>query len=360
VNAFDPHLQLPHTLQWNVALEQALGKQQTITASYIGAAGRRLIQTAQVISQPNPNFPAPQVVLVTNGATSSYNALQLQLQRRLSQGLQALASYTWSHSIDTASAGSAFGNGANALVQGLNSSANRGPSDFDIRHAFSVGLTYDVPAPRTKVVANAILKGWSTENIVQVRSAPPVNAFYDPNFFAPSINGFMTNVRPDVVAGIPLYLYGSQYPGGKAFNGTPGAVVRGCPDGSQSIGPLCPPPTNANGNPLRQGNLGRNALRGFPAAQWDFAVHRDFPIRESLKLQFRAEIFNVLNHPSFGQPIGNLGGPSFPNPQFGQSIQTLGQSLSETTGGGVGSGSLDPLYQIGGPRSIQFALKVSF
>lgn len=209
-------------------------------------------------------------------------------------------------------------------------------------------------------MANAILKGWSTENIVQVRSAPPVNAFYLPFSFAGSINGFMTNVRPDVVAGIPLYLFGSQFPGGKAFNSTPGAVVGGCPDGSQSIGPFCPPPTDANGNPLRQGNLGRNALRGFPAAQWDFAVHRDFRIRESLKLQFRAEVFNVLNHPSFGQPIGNLGDPSSPNPQFGQSIQTLGQSLSGATGGGVGSGSVDPLYQIGGPRSVQFALKFLF
>jgi hypothetical protein len=98
-------------------------------------------------------------------------------------------------------------------------------------------------------------------------------------------------------------------------------------------------------------------LRGFGATQWDFAIHRDFPIHDSLTLQFRAEMFNVLNHPNFGQPIGDLGSPLALNPQFGQSIQMLGQSLG---GNNVGGGSFDPLYQIGGPRSIQLALKLTF
>ena len=142
LNAFDPNLESPYTLQWNVAVEQALGKQQTMSVSYVGAAGRRLIQTAYIYS-PNPNLYYAD--LVTNAGTSDYNALQLQFQRRLSRGLQALASYSWSHSIDTASAGSS-GSGSNAL-SALNSNVNRGPSDFDIRNAFSTGLTYDVPSP---------------------------------------------------------------------------------------------------------------------------------------------------------------------------------------------------------------------
>jgi hypothetical protein len=112
------------------------------------------------------------------------------------------------------------------------------------------------------------------------------------------------------------------------------------------------PPVDANGFPLRQGNLGRNALRAFGMTQWDFAVHRDFPIHESLKLQFRAELFNVLNHPNFGPQLGDLS-----NPQFGVTTQMLGTSLS---GGNVGGGGLSPLYQVGGPRSIQLALKLTF
>jgi len=130
-------------------------------------------------------------------------------------------------------------------------------------------------------------------------------------------------------------------------------VAGGCPNGSQSVGPFCPAPTDPNtGLVLRQGNLARNALRGFGATQWDFAVHRDFPIRESLRLQFRAEMFNVLNHPNFGPPIADLSAPN-----FGHSTQMLGQSLNQSN---LGGGALDPLYQIGGPRSIQFALKLLF
>jgi hypothetical protein len=332
--AVNPSLKSPYTLQWNVVVEQALGKQQTISISYIGAAGRRLIQTAN-ISSPNPSLSA--AALISNSGTSDYSALQLQFQRRLSHGLQALASYSWSHSIDTASAGSI--SGSNALT-GLNSNLNRGPSDFDIRNSFSTGLTYDVPAPKGNALAHTILRGWSTENIIQARSATPVDVFYFD--LGELSNGFLTNTRPDIVAGQAFYLYGSQYPGGKAFN--PAAFTS-------------PPLDPTTGLPVRQGNLPRNALRGFGMSQWDFAAHREFTIHELLKLQFRAEMFNVLNHPNFGPPVGNLGYPGAVNPQFGQSIQMLGQSLA---GGNLGSGAFDPLYQVGGPRSIQFALKLLF
>jgi len=341
--AFDPHLKPPRTLQWNVALEQSLGQEQTITASYIGSVGRRLLQTAAIFS-PNANLDYAD--LVTNAGTSDYNALQLQFRRRLSRGLQALASYTWSHSIDTGSAGS-IGNGSNAL-SALNSNVNRGPSDFDDRNAFSMALTYDVPSPKWNTFANVLLRGWSTENVVQAQSAPPVDVNYA--YVGELSNGFVTSPRPDVVPGQPFYLYGSQCaaafqvpvcPAGKGFN--PAAFT--------------PPPLNPAGVPLSQGNLPRNALRAFGVTQWDFAVHRDFPIHESVKLQFRAEMFNVLNHPNFGPPSGNLGLPSAINPAFGLSTQMLGQSLA---GGNLGSGAFSPLYQIGGPRSIQFALKLFF
>lgn len=105
--------------------------------------------------------------------------------------------------------------------------------------------------------------------------------------------------------------------------------------------------------PTRQGNFGRNVLRGFGAAQWDFGVHRDFPIREAIKLQFRGELFNLLNHPNFGPPVADLS-----SSQFGRSTQMLGRSLAGNAG--AGQGGFDPLYQIGGPRSVQLALKLFF
>ena len=329
--AFDPHLRLPYTLEWNVALEQGLGQQQSISASYVGAVGRRLLLTDSVAA-PSPNLSSAQ--LVFNAGTSSYNALQIQFNRRLSRGLQALASYSWSHSIDTGSAGS-DAIVSNSFVPSSVGGSNRGSSDFDIRNAFSAGVTYDISALTTDSFRKAILGGWSLQNVILARSASPID-IVDGNF-SQFNSGYSGAIRPDLVAGQHVYLFGPQYPGGKAFNSN--AFVD--------------PPFDPNtGVPLRQGNVPRNLLRGFGAAEWDLGVHRDFPIRESLHLQFRAELFNVLNHPNFGPPSGQFGAGG-----FGVSSQMLGQSLGA---GNLGGGGLSALYQIGGPRSIQLVLKLVF
>jgi outer membrane receptor protein involved in Fe transport len=102
VTSFDPHLQLPYTFDWNVAVEQQLGGRQSLTATYIGSVGRRLLQREFVGDDPNNPFFS-QSWFLRNAATSNYNSLQLQYLRRLSRGLQVNASYTLSHSIDTGS-----------------------------------------------------------------------------------------------------------------------------------------------------------------------------------------------------------------------------------------------------------------
>jgi len=327
--AIDPHLKLPYTLEWNIALEQGIGTGRSVSLSYVGAAGRRLTQPEFGLANSSILYAD----LVLNAGTSDYDSLQAQFQQRLSRNLQILASYTWAHSIDTASA-SSIGETSNYYSPQFGISSNRGPSDFDIRNALAAGLTYDAPSPKFSALTTAILGGWSFQSIIQARSAVPVDA--DDSALAYSIlaGQGISDIRPDVVPGQALYLYGSQYPGGKGFN----------------LAAFSPPPLNpTTGVPLRQGTLGRNALRGFGATQWDFAVHRAFAIREPLKLEFRAEMFNVLNHPNFGSPVGDIS-----NPLFGLSTQTLANALS-----GTGS-SLSALYQIGGPRSIQFALRLMF
>lgn len=100
-----------------------------------------------------------------------------------------------------------------------------------------------------------------------------------------------------------------------------------------------------------QGNLGRNALGGFGATQVDFDAAEAVQLRERLSLQARADLFNIFNHPNFGPPTNYLS-----SPLFGQSTQMLGASL----GSGGQNGGLNPLYQIGGPRSAQLALKLLF
>lgn len=316
----DPHLKLPRTYQWNVAAEQLLGKNQSLSITYLGAIGRDLLRVTNLFN-PNPNFVA--VSVTDNSATSDYHALQTKFQRRLARGLQALASYTWSHSIDVAStaASNQLGTPSKLASPGV----DRGNSDFDIRHSFTAGVTYDVPSPSTWRFMRGLLGGWSVDTFILARSAPPVN-IVGGTFF---VGGIALTPRPNLVPGVPLELEGSQFPGGKDFNK---AAFTAAPAG-------------------QQGDFGRNVLRGFGAAQADVALHRQFHLTEKMGLRFRSEFFNIFNHPNFGNPANVLS-----SPLFGQSTQTLANSL----GSGGPNGGFSPLYQIGGPRSIQLALKLQF
>lgn len=316
----DPNLKLSRTYQWNFGLEQSLGLSQSLTLSYVGAAGRDLPRVTQLFN-PNPSFQS--VAVTDNSATSDYHALQIKLQRRLSLGLQALVSYTFSHSIDIASS-DAISN-PNTLASIANPNIDRGNSDFDIRHSFTAGVTYDLPSPKSPRMALKVLDGWSLDSFVFARSAPPVN-IVGATFFAA---GTIFSPRPNINPGVPIEISGSQFPGGKIFNR---AAFSPTPAG-------------------QQGNLGRNVLRGFGAWQMDIGLQRQFSVTEKLNLRFRAEFFNIFNHPNFGSPINLL-----TSPLFGRSTQTLANSL----GSGGANGGLNPLYQIGGPRSIQFALKAQF
>jgi hypothetical protein len=270
----------------------------------------------------NPNFSF--IGLIDNSATSDYHALQLKFQRRLARGLQALGSYTFSHSIDSVST-DAFATYLSTPSSIANANIDRGDSDFDIRHSFTGGLTYDVPAPwRGRALRNA-LGGWSLDAFVLARSAPPVD-IVGAQYSGVGID-FMP--RPNLVSGVPLVLYGSGYPGGKIFNK---AAFVAAPAGEQ-------------------GDFGRNVLRGFDATQADLAIQRAFRVTEKIRLAVRGEFFNILNHPNFGSPVNSL-----TSPLFGRSTQTLAYSL----GTGGENGGFNPLYQIGGPRSVQLALKLQF
>ena len=206
----DPHLRLPRTYQWNVALEQSIGSNQSLSLTYVGAIGRDLLRVTNLFNV-NPNFEF--IALTDNSATSDYHALQIKFQRRLSRGLQALASYSWSHSIDIAST-DAIATNLNTPDQIAGANVDRGNSDFDIRHAFTAGVTYDLPSGGSQKLLKAILGGWSMDSFVFARSAPPVNIVGGAFFAA----GTALAPRPNVVPGVPLVLNGSQFPGGKIFN----------------------------------------------------------------------------------------------------------------------------------------------
>jgi len=317
----DRHLKLPRTYQWNLALEQSIGRSQSLSLTYVGAAGRDLLRVTNLF---NPNADFQFVGVTTNSARSYYDALQIKFQRRLSRGLQGLASYSLSHSIDNAST-DAFANYLNTPSTSAYANVDKGNSDFDIRHSFTAGVTYDLPMPAANRPLRSAFGGWSLDSLILARSAPPVNVVGQ-IYFA---YGTALYPRPNLVPGVPLELFGSQYPGGRIFNSNAFTAPA----------------------PGTQGNFGRNVLRGFGATQYDFGLQKKFQFTEGVSLNFRIEFFNIFNHPNFGNPINTL-----TSPLFGQSTQTLANSL----GSGGANGGFNPLYQIGGPRSIQLALKLQF
>jgi hypothetical protein len=326
--AFDPNLKLPRTLQWNVALEKSLGANQTFLISYIGAGGGRLLRE-DVLLNPNPDFA---VVRVTqNAAESNYRALQLQYIRRFARGLQALVSYSWSRSMDNASSDSLARLRVTTNVAGVIDSSRvqteMAPSDFDVRHSFTAAATYNFPGPGSGSLSQAVLRNWSIDGFLRARTATPLNVVVRTDVIGEDL--IVELQRPDLVAGVPVYLNDPAVAGGRRINRAAFSVPA----------------------QLRQGTLSYNALRGFGVAQFDAALRRQFGLTENLKLQLKVEVFNLFNHPNFGNPVNVLSSSS-----FGQSTQMLGRSLGS---GGI-NGGLSPLYQIGGSRSVQLALRLSF
>jgi hypothetical protein len=322
VYGFYPRLQLPYTLQWNATVEQALGKSQALTVSYVASHAGRLLENNEInAGASNPNFGT--ILFYQNGLTSDYNALQLQFQRQLSHGLQALASYTWSHCLDYASFNSAL-------------SYQRGNCDYDVRQNLSSAFSYDLPNVSQNQIIGALLHHWGLDDRFTARTGFPVTLQSGLSVVNPATGGAYDGGL-NIVHGQPFYIYGAQCaalyadglscPGGRAIN--PAAFSEPAP------GAL--------------GDAPRNFLRGFGAWQMDLAVRRDFPIHERLKLQFRAEAFNLFNHPNFGL-INSTYCPPGPGCLFGQATQTLASSL----------GIMSPIYQQGGPRSLQLALKLVF
>jgi len=311
---FASDLKLPRSYQWNIAVEKALGHQQSLSLTYVGQAGRDLLRQEDV-NQPTAAFSG--VFAVTgNGAYSNYNALQVQFRRRASNRLQALVNYTWSHSLDNAS------NDVVAAVSHtvISAAEDYASSGFDVRHSFSGALVYAVPKAADHGPLGYLSKDWSVDAVVVARTGFPFNA----SAALGTIGG--ANPRPDLVPGQPLWIQNPNAGGGKSLN----------------------PLAFATPPPGRQGTEGRNDISGFGLTQVDLSLVRKFTLDSRVGLQFRADAFNVLNHPNFTNPLGLYLGPAFTT--FLQSTSMLNQGL----------GGLNPLFQQGGPRSLQLSLKLTF
>ena len=235
------------------------------------------------------------------------------MDKRFSHGLSSLLAYTWSHSIDGASV--FFGSGANATTifpqDNYNLMAERGNSDFDIRQRLSWSLLYQLPASRR--LPEALGKGWQLGGILSLQTGQPFSVLTGQDNSSTGLG----NDRPNVIGDPNVGSHGVN----RWFN----------------TGAFTP------NLPLTFGNAGRNIVVGPGFHNFDFSVTKNMKIAETANLQFRAEFFNIINHPNFALPANILAAPN-----FGTLFQTPDAAQNN-----VGLGS-------GGPRLIQFAMKLNF
>jgi hypothetical protein len=199
-----------------------------------------------------------------------------------------------------------------------------------VRNNFSGGVSWDIPdTPINNGIAKVLLDGWSIDGRLVARSGFPITLYG--SLLLDSATGSYYYSGVNLVPGRPIYLYGSQYPGGRVINGGPSTTAATAAFTTPTAGSA--------------GNAPRNFVRGFGESQINLAMRREFHIKDAVGLQFRAEAFNLLNHPNFGYVDYIL-----TDATFGQATKMLNQSL----------GTVAPQYQQGGPRSLQFALKLHF
>jgi hypothetical protein len=338
----------PYSTNWLLGIQQEILSDTVLTVNYTGNKTTHMqagISFAALNANPaNPftqarpfsNFANENVA--TDNLFSSYNALQVQLRRNVKK-LTLEANYTWSHEIDDLV--NVFGGFSNPF----NPTADRASGDWDVRHNFTVSMVYSLPELKgDNSLVKGFLGGWQTSSILQTRSGLPTNVQL--------ISGFFGNpVRPNAVNGVSPLLPNVSWPNPRfnvnafavnpSYDGTPGKNL---------------------------GDVGRNALRGPGFFQWDFSLMKNFPVTEKLKVQFRGDLFNILNHPNFAGPDAGIctavvvpvttpGPGCAPNPSdpSGQAINhnfgAIGQTIADNVGSQIGTGTA---------RQVQLSLKVIF
>jgi len=312
----------PYAQNWNLSIQRSMTGNLLLDLRYIGNKGTRLPR----MIEGNPAVYGPgatadnaaqrrlhagchgaggpcdfgSVGIITNSTNSTYHAAQAALSRRFANGLAFLASYTFSKTLDYVSTFNVSGSaprlvaGENDLAQNpFDLNAEHGPSLFDARHRFVFSGSYAIPRPRSSSrFVNAALGGWQLNTIANFNSGTPFTVYDSANVAlqgsSPEITGFYSS-RPDLISNPST---GSH---------TPDSWV------SRSAFRRLNPATQAG----QFGNEGRNAIRGPGIGNVDLSLLKSFFLSETLRLQFRAECFNVANHANFGLPENDLASPNF-------------------------------------------------
>jgi len=375
---------------WTLAVEHQLPANFVASAQYLASRGLRLFSRGAVNLCTSPvtfnpvdgdcvrtldqyypgGNPFGSVDYKHDVGSSTYNGLGLSLERRMSQGLEFQARYTWSHSINDGSVGGGESSGPEN-VDCL--PCDKGPSVFDVRNNVAVNAVYELPFGPGKPFMNdpgvmgKIFGGWQLSSIGLWHTGHPLTVFMDlgtNSISNPSsqFNGFpftyilpngddQNSQRPDIIPGVPLTLPG-QHP---AVGGAAGAPY-------VNAAAFAPPPQDANGNFTRFGNEPNGVIRALPYWQIDLALTKETKLTERTSLLFAVQAFNIFNHVQFGDPSGlnlvyntNGAGPGFLTPQggFGLIDTTVNFNINNDNAASPNTGT-------GLPRQLQFMVRVKF
>jgi len=333
VNAFPQHPKDPVAANWLFGIQQEVARNTILTINYVGNNVHHMqagvdfaalnANPANVFTQARQYSGFANENVLSDGLGSNYNALQVKLERKVGK-LNLEANYAWSHEIDDM---------LNVFSPGFESPYtpiyDHGSGDWDVRHNLTGSALYSLPDLKgSNSFVRTALGGWQTSGILQTRSGLPTNITL--------VSGFFGNpVRPDYVSGEPLWVPNHSWPGSSyninafavepTYDGTPGGTI---------------------------GTVGRNALRGPAYFQFDLSGMKNFAITERITMQFRADIFNIFNHPNFTNPDGGICtavglGTCTPNANFGR----VGQTIADANGTQIGGGTA---------RQTQFSLRFTF
>jgi hypothetical protein len=319
----------PKYAQWNVAVQRSFGSRNSLTVNYVGNHGYdELIRDGSVNSYciaaycPFQNLPTARpdgrfgsIIQYTNEGRSNYNGLVTSFHSNIGWGFQTNINYTWSHSLDDisngglqsynlASPGSSLGF---TIVPGALDLLNYSSSDYDIRHTFSLNYVWDMPFKSGNKLADVAIRGWSISGTLFALSGEPFSAYYG------TPTKYIGNGTNDVI--LASYLGGGEADCGHPSTST-GTAVCLTPD---QFGLPTAGATNTFGNQAR------NAFRGPGYFNTDMSVLKRFRLTEKgMAISLGANFYNILNHPNFANPSGNLASPG----TFGQVLSTATSSSS--------------------------------
>jgi hypothetical protein len=358
--------------QWNITVQRQITSSLSATVGYLGSHGVHLLQrgddgdyvlpTLTSAGYMWPNNPAGKDMRINQnfggirylfyGTDSSYKALQLNVQKRMSHGFQFGGSYTYSKAMDTNSAtmtGDAFSNSLTHTFW-FAPQITHGPSDFNFTHSAAINGIWQVPGPRAGLPL-FVLGGWELGSILKLNSGAPTTIVIADDALGVQNNGSDPYAFPDLVPGCnpvnPNWKTNLHYVNTSCYTlpkapADPALASQCVPFAGK--GAVQFPGTCSN----LLGNSGRNSLTGPGLVNLDFSVFKNFPVKkitESFNVQFRAEFFNILNHANFQPPLAFSHGGS--------------SALFNIDGTSIGKGGvLDSTVGQPSARDIQFALKI--